>query len=157
MSNQPYKIYEYYDPLGKAKFREYGLYITDEKYNALFWKPLGKGQKFIRIKVPFSMISYRVKHKNLSFRKNLTTKQFCEVVKMNKCPNPNCHGIFCLFALSSDSPLPCCGSETDCQNWRQKLEKDKETANQSQGATETPKETPKEKEELPVLACYVEK
>jgi len=150
MPNQPYKVYEYYDPFGKAKFPEaYGLYITDKKYNALFWKPLGKGQKFIRIKVPFSITSFKRKDKNLSFRKNLTTEQFCKQVKMNECPN---YGIFCPFALSGNYSLPCCGSDTDCQNWRQKIkeEEDKETPCQSQA------ETPQEKEELPVLAFYVE-
>lgn len=36
---------------------------------------------------------------------------------MNKCPNPNFKEIECPYALSADSPLPCCGSKEACIRW----------------------------------------
>ena len=47
---------------------------------------------------------------------------------MRECPNPAYKGIKCPYALSEMSPLPCFGSQQECDTWREKLEKE-ETEN----------------------------
>ncbi|MFH0891507.1 MAG: hypothetical protein V1867_01870 [Candidatus Falkowbacteria bacterium] len=40
--------------------------------------------------------------------------------KLNTCPNPAYHGIKCPYALSDGSPLPCFGSQEQCDAFRNK-------------------------------------
>lgn len=44
---------------------------------------------------------------------------------MNNCPNP-AYDLQCPFALSERSPLPCYGSQEQCDEYRKKREKEKE-------------------------------
>jgi hypothetical protein len=38
-----------------------------------------------------------------------------------KCPAPAYEGLRCPYALSDSSPVPCFGSKTQCELWRQKV------------------------------------
>lgn len=42
---------------------------------------------------------------------------------MNKCPNDSYNGIECPYALFEDSPLPCFGSQEQCDKYRKQIEK----------------------------------
>ena len=40
---------------------------------------------------------------------------------MNKCLNLSYNGISCPYALSPNSPLPCCGSPEQCADYRYEI------------------------------------
>lgn len=42
---------------------------------------------------------------------------------MNKCPNLTYKNMKCPYALSEDSPLPCFGTQKQCDNYRKKRKK----------------------------------
>lgn len=44
---------------------------------------------------------------------------------MNRCPNPSYNSIECPYALPEDSPLPCFGTDRQCSEYRENVNKTK--------------------------------